>query len=253
VSRVQTERTEDAIVRIVMHGDGTNALDLDLVTELADALVEANADPACRAVVLSSADRHFCAGATAKLGSGSSGWSTADLYAVVPRLIAVDIPVVVALAGAAVGGGAGLALIGDWRQMDRGARIQINFSRLGYTPGFGIGRMLPDLVGVHRADELMMSGRSVGAEESLAIGLCDAVSDEGALLDDAVHRAVEYARAAPLAVRAIKARSRRALRADLPLVLREELALQDRLRATDDYREGMAAARERRPPEFRGR
>jgi enoyl-CoA hydratase/carnithine racemase len=83
--------------------------------------------------------------------------------------------------------------------------------------------------------------------------LCDAVSDEGALLDDAVHRAVEYARAAPLAVRAIKARSRRALRADLPLVLREELALQDRLRATDDYREGMAAARERRPPEFRGR
>jgi len=253
MSRVSVETWAPGVAGVLMTGDGRNPLDLDLVTELADALEGIDADPTWRAGVVASGDRHFCAGATAKFGAGDAAWSTPDLYRVVPRLFAVDLPIVVALNGAAIGGGAGLAMIGDWRQMAADARVQINFSRLGYTPGFGLTRVLPDLVGSHRAGDLLESGRSVDAGEALAIGLCDAVSDPELLMADATARASVMAEAAPLAARALKARRLAGLRAELPGVLDDELRLQERLKQTADYAEGMAAMRERRAPRFEGR
>jgi enoyl-CoA hydratase/carnithine racemase len=236
-----------------MNGDDGNPLDLALVRELAGTLERLDRDPAVRAAVLISTGKHFCVGATAKLTEGQPAWSTADLYAEVPRIAAFGKPLVAALNGAAVGGGAGLALMADWRQMAADAKLQINFSRLGYTPGFGVTRTLPDLVGAHRAAELLMSGRRVSAAEARSVGLCDAVSEPGQLLDDTLARAAEFAQGAPLAVRAIKSDARRRLLADLPAVLRDELAQQTRLKETADYAEGMSAVRERRRPAFVGR
>lgn len=238
---------------VVMHGDGRNPLDLQLLGELADQLDSAAKDPDCRAVVLSSTDRHFCAGATAKLTPGGPAWSTADLYREVPRLFAFPKPLVAALNGAAVGGGVGLALVADWRQMSTNARVQVNFSRLGYSPGFGLTRTLPDLVGRHRATELMVSGRAVSAGEALSIGLCDGVSAPERLAEDTLARARTFAEAAPQPARLLKLAARRPLLADLAGVLDAELAQQDVLKKTEDYAEGMAAAQARRVPHFRDR
>lgn len=185
--RVTARRALEHVQHIEMHGDGRNPLDLQLLRELAESLRPPPrtpiAGPWC-----SSADRHFCAGATSKFATGGSSWSTADLYREVPRLFAFPKPLVAALNGATVGGGLGLALVADWRQMATDARAQVNFSRLGYTPGFALTRTLPDVVGRHRAAELMMSGRAVPAQEALAIGLCDGVSAPQRLLDDALAR-----------------------------------------------------------------
>ncbi|WP_062997726.1 enoyl-CoA hydratase/isomerase family protein [Nocardia jinanensis] len=248
-----TDTSAAGIARIHMTGDDGNPLDLALVRELADTLDRLDKDPAVRAAVLISTGKHFCAGATAKFTEGQAAWSTADLYAEVPRIAAFGKPLVAALNGAAVGGGAGLALLADWRQMAADARLQINFSRLGYTPGFGLTRTLPDLIGAHRATELLISGRRVTAAEAQSLGLCDAVSEPGSLVADSLARAAEFAQGAPLAVRAIKQHSRRGLLADLPAILRDELAQQTQLKKTADYAEGMSAARERRSAAFIGR
>jgi 2-(1,2-epoxy-1,2-dihydrophenyl)acetyl-CoA isomerase len=248
--RVHTEIREGGVRVVVMTGDGLNPLDLELIEELVEAFATLDADRSCRAIVLASADRHFCAGATSKFAPGGRQWSTADLYALAPGLFSVDTPVVVALNGASIGGGAGLALVGDWRQMASDARVQINFTKLGYTPGFGLTLTLPHLVGHHRASDLLLSGRAVTAEEALAIGLSDGTSEPASLLEDTIARALVFAEAAPLAVRALKSRQLQQLRLALPGVLAEELALQEQLKSTADYAEGMAAMKERRPPVF---
>lgn len=236
-----------------MRGNGLNPLDLELGRGLADCLATLDLEAGCRAVVLSSLDRHFCAGATSKFTAAGSPWSTADLYTEVPRIAAFSKPLVVAMNGAAIGGGAGLALLGDWRQMSSSSRIEINFALLGYTPGFALTRTLPALVGEHRATELLMSGRRVMAPEALRIGLCDAISEPEDLIADALARAELFAAAAPKAVRAIKATVRAILLDGLEDVLARELRQQDELRTTRDYAEGMAAVKGRRAPHFEDR
>lgn len=253
MTRVRTLPPEGRVVQVVMNGGGTNPLDLELVDELIDALRRVDGDASCRAIVLASDDRHFCAGATSKFVPGAKTWSTADLYSRVHELYAFDMPIVVALNGATVGGGLGLALLGDWRQIASDARVQANFSLLGYTPGFGATLLLPELIGSHRSDELLLSGRPVYAPEALAIGLADASSSPDTLRSDAVERAQIFAAAAPLAVRAIKSRQRARMRALLPTTLEDELRLQEELKQSADYAEGMAAMRERRAPRFNGR
>lgn len=251
--RVHEHDVGSGVRLVAMRGDGLNPLDLELITELVATLERLSGDLACRAVVLASDDRHFCAGATSKFSPGMKHWSTRDLYDLVPRLLGVDVPIVVAHNGAAVGGGLGLALIGDWRQMASNGRAHANFTRLGYTPGFGLTALLPHLIGAHRATEILISGRPVGADEALRIGLADGVSDPESLRDDAIERARVFAAAAPLATRATKRRQRAAIRAELTSVLGAELELQEQLKLTDDYTEGIAATAQRRDPEFRGR
>jgi enoyl-CoA hydratase/carnithine racemase len=251
-NRVVAQQTSGSIAMLAMRGAPGNPLDLDLVSSLADHLEALDEKPECRAVVLSSDERHFCVGATSKHRSAGSGWSTAELYSVIPRLIGITKPIVIALNGAAVGGGAGIALLGDWRQMARNARIQANFSLLGYTPGFALTATLPALIGDHRALELMMTGRPVFADEAFRIGLCDAISEPEKLVADAVVQAEAFAAAAPLAIRALKTSARTALLSTIKDILDRELMQQAELKATNDYREAITALGEGRPPRFSG-
>jgi enoyl-CoA hydratase/carnithine racemase len=236
-----------------MSGDGRNPLDLTLISELAQALEELDGDLSFRCAVVASDDRHFCAGAVSKIAETVPTWSTRDLYALIPRLFAVDIPIVVALNGAAIGGGLGLALIGEWRQVAENARLQANFPLLGYSPGFGTTLLLARIVGEHRASELLISGRSVDAREAFRIGLADGLSPPENLREEAIARARVIGAGAPLAGRAVKATRLASVRQMLPKVLAAELELQERLKATADYKEGIDAARQGRAPRFAGR
>jgi enoyl-CoA hydratase/carnithine racemase len=247
-------RLEGNVGEVEIARGPNNFFDAGLIGRIADALDDlATGD--CRAVVLCSEGRHFCAGANfggppaAAVGEGG----IPHLYDQAIRLFEQPLPIVAAVQGAAIGGGLGLALAADFRVAAPEARFSANFARLGFHHGFGLSVTLPLVVGHQAALDLLYTGRRIPAEAALAIGLCDAVVPWEELRAAASARAAEIASSAPLAVRSIRATMRGPLVEQVRAALARERAEQDRLQATADFREGIAATAERREPDFRGR
>jgi len=234
-----------------------NYFDAELIRDLALAFETLDEDPGCRAIMLCSEGKNFCAGA--QLGGGAQSKPTVEgtqpprhLYDEAVRLFATHTPVVAAIQGAAIGGGLGLALMPDFRIAAPEARFAANFARLGLHHGFGLSVTLPDLVGGQKAMELLYTGRRLHADEAHAIGLVDRLAPLGELRATANEFAKEIAMSAPLAIRSI----RETLRGDLSERIRaatdRERVEQERLQRTKDVREGVRAMGERRTPNFTG-
>ena len=160
-------------------------------------------------------------------------------------------PVVAAVQGAAVGGGLGLALAADFRVAAPESRFVANFARLGFHQGFGLTVTLPAVVGQQRALELLLTGRAVPGTEALEIGLADRLSPSDPR-EAAFELAADIARSAPLSIVSIRATMRRALVAQVAAALDTEAQAQAALMSTEDFREGVEAARGRRSPVFTG-
>jgi len=241
---------EDRVATVEFDRPPHNHFDVELIAALADAYEALDEDPACRAIVLCSAGRHFCAGANFA-GAGEAGGEA--LYVQAVRLFAAATPVVAAIQGAAIGGGLGLALSADFRVASPASRFAANFARLGIHHGFGLTVTLPAAVGAQTALELLYTGRRVKGEEAYALGLCDRLAADDGLRDAARALAGEIAASAPLAVRSI----RQTLRGELPERVRaatqREAEQQAELFASEDFREGVRATAERRTPRFSGR
>jgi enoyl-CoA hydratase/carnithine racemase len=248
---------DDAYVATVeIRRPPNNYFDTGLITGLAEVFAALDDDEACRAIVLCSEGRHFCAGANlggageAQLLEAGQG---ADLYREAVRIFSGRLPIVVAVQGAAIGGGLGLACAADFRVASPGSRFVANFSLLGFHHGFGLTVTLPRIVGTQHAQSMLYTGRRVSGDEALAIGLCDRLTEPEQLRTESHAVAAEIARAAPLAVQSI----RETLRGDLAARVHEatvrEDAEQERLRHTIDFTEGLAASAERRTPRFVGR
>lgn len=237
-----------------------NFFDVDLIESLVEGFTALDDDAACRAIVLCSEGKHFCAGADFA-GGGSMpdeqrrnrDGSPRHLYDAAVDLFSTRTPVVAAVQGAAVGGGLGLACFPDFRIAAPEARFSANFARLGFHHGFGLSVTLPALVGDQKALELLYTGRRIGGEEAVAIGLADRLVPLEQVRTAAHDLAAEIAGSAPLAVASI----RRTMRGDLARRVRvatdREKFEQDWLRRTDDWKEGVAAMAERRTPDFTGR
>lgn len=240
----------DHVAVVEVRRPPANHFDTLMIRTLADTYHALDADPACRAILLCSEGKHFCAGADF---AGGRSDDVGSLYDEAVRLFAAETPVVAAIQGAAVGGGLGLALSADFRVASPEARFSANFARLGFHQGFGLSVTLPALVGSSAAMELLYTGRRVKGEEALELGLCDRLVPLPELREAAFGLAREIAKSAPLAVQSI----RRTLRGDLAERIRaattHEQAEQERLRKTEDFREGVRAMGERRRPEFKGR
>jgi 2-(1,2-epoxy-1,2-dihydrophenyl)acetyl-CoA isomerase len=236
-----------AVVRL--HRPPNNYFDTALIDAVATAYDELNGSGWCRAIVLASEGRHFCAGLDF---AANAGQDIAALYSAALRLFAAPLPVVAAVQGAAIGGGCGLALSADFRVATPRTRFSANFSRLGFHHGFALSVTLPAVVGRQAAADLLLTGRSVGGEEALVLGLCDRLAGDGDLLAQALAYASELAAAGPLAVRSIRATLRRDLVEDARLAMAHECAEQLVLRDTADFAEGVRAAAERRDPRFSG-
>jgi 2-(1,2-epoxy-1,2-dihydrophenyl)acetyl-CoA isomerase len=240
---------DDHVATVEFDRPPHNHFDVELITALADAYAALEEDLRCRAILLCSAGRHFCAGANFAQ-AGDEGVDA--LYAQAVRLFAAATPVVAAVQGAAIGGGLGLALSADFRVASPSSRFAANFARLGIHHGFGLTVTLPAAVGMQTALDLLYTGRRVKGQEAYALGLCDRFAADGELRGTAHALAAEIAASAPLAVRSI----RRTMRGDLPDRVRaatqREDAQQARLFATGDFQEGVRATAERRPPRFTG-
>jgi len=226
-----------------------NYFDAALIEAIADAYEQLDSEGSCRAIVLCSEGKNFCAGANFAGPNPAEG----PLYEHAVRLFAGALPVVAAIQGAAVGGGLGVALSADFRVASRGSRFSANFARLGIHHGFGVTVTLPLVVGHQRAIELLYTGVRLPGEQAHAIGLCDRLVASDRLREDAIAFAEEIAVSSPLAVRAI----RQTMRGDLAERIRAAAAREEdeqaKLFVTEDFHRGVAAAAERQPPRFVGR
>jgi enoyl-CoA hydratase/carnithine racemase len=249
------EMASDFVTTIEIRRPPENFFDHALIAQLADTLEGLDRDERCRAVVLCSEGRHFCAGAN--FGSSSPSIEVADddgthLYDEAVRLFATRTPVVAAIQGAAIGGGLGLALYSDFRIAAPEARFSANFARLGFHHGFGLSVTLPRVIGLQAAMDLLYTGRRIGGAEAHELGLCDRLVPLDRLREEAHAWAVEIATSAPLAVASIRETLRGDLSEEIRRATDREKAEQERLQKTGDFREGVRAMGQRRTPDFKG-
>jgi enoyl-CoA hydratase/carnithine racemase len=250
MSSVTIDRSGEHVAVVCLRRPPNNFFDTALLDELASAYEEVADAGWCRAIVLRAEGKHFCAG----LDFAANGaQDIAELYGNALRLFAAPLPVVAAVQGAAIGGGLGLALSADFRFCTGGSRFSANFARLGFHHGFALTVTLPMAVGPQAAADLLYTGRRIGGEEAVGLGLCDALVPEPELLQRATDQAAAIAASGPLAVRSIRATLRQGLVERVRLAMAHEGAEQERLRLTADFAEGIRASAARRPPEFTGR
>ena len=249
---------EGNVALVEIHRPPHNFFDQQLVKNLAEAFESLDQDPVCRALVLASEGKSFCAGADFKQravrgGNEPESKGASHIYKEAIRLFACEKPVVAAIQGAAVGGGLGLALVADFRVVSPEARFAANFVRLGIHPGFGLTYTLPRLIGIQRASLMFLTGRRIHAEEAVAWGLGDVLVAPDRLRETATQLAAEIAECAPLAVRSTRFSLRGGLAEAVKNRTDHEFAEQSRLMLTEDHREGVRAVNERRPGHFVGR
>ncbi len=242
--------------------DRMNTITMTMLSGLSDLLLRADADPEVRAIVVTGAGRAWCAGldiAAASSGDGIGGDGGAgatgefDLRSAPPIVLnKIDTPTIAALNGGAAGYGMDLALGCDIRIAAEGAKLSAAYTARGLVPESGGTWLLPRIVGLSTAAELLYTARTLTATEAKELGLVSEVVPADALADRARQVAGEIAANAPLAVRAAKRMMRHAMTEDFEdHVQRQYLALLP-LFATKDFREALTAYMEKRPPEFEG-
>lgn len=233
-----------------------NFFSLPVMQQLADAFEDLEADRRCHAIVLAAQGKSFCAGADFTNRDATppqrSPRGLNPIYNEALRLFACAKPVVAAVQGPAIGGGLGLALVADFRVTCAEARFSANFNRLGFHPGFGMSVTLPRLVGGQNAALLFYTGRRIGGEEALAMGLADVLVAQDQVRAEAARLAREIAISAPLAVQATRASLRQGLLEQIRSAVARESTEQNAQFKSADFNEGIAAMAERREPRFKG-
>lgn len=248
----------DFVAVVAIRRPPHNFFDVKLIGEIASAYEALDKDDACRAIVLCSEGKSFCAGANfggndSSSDAGSRDEATAQLYREAVRLFRTRKPIVAAVHGPAIGGGLGLAVSADFRVTCAEATFAANFTRLGFHPGFGLTVTLPSLIGQNAAALLFYTSRRIKGDEAHRIGLADFLVAQGEVRAKAIEVAKEIAVNAPLGVMATRATLRRGLAERIAEATDRELAEQSWLRKTEDFKEGTRSSIERREPKFLGR
>ena len=228
--------------------------------ELLHVLREADADRACRVIVITGAGRAFSAGGDVEFMTGlqKNGDVTsfrALLEAgrdIVLQIVEASKPVIASVNGVAAGAGCNLALACDYRIASDTAKLSQAFVKIGLHPDWGGTWLLPRVVGRSRAFEIMSTGRLVSADEAFALGVLDRIVPAADLASETARLAEAIAAGPPLAIGAMK----RALAASEIDGLRRQLDLETenqlRMFLSADAAEGLASFFEKRPPEFKG-
>ncbi len=236
-----------------------NFFDIDLIGQIADVYEKLDDETDCRAIVLCAQGKNFCAGANfgasdaGNAKDSSAGALSNELYRQAVRIFRCRKPVVAAVQGAAIGGGLGLAVSADFRVTCPEGRFSANFTRLGFHPGFGLTVTLPELLGRQKAALLCLTSRRLNGEQAVEWGLADLCVPLVEVRLAATELAAEIAGCAPLAVMSTRTTLRLGMADRIAMQTDHELAEQNWLRGTEDWKEGIAATAERREPRFTGR
>jgi enoyl-CoA hydratase len=256
VSHLRVAR-EDAVALVTFDRPPVNAVDLEAIEEFRGLAEELGTDADVRAVVITGTDRAFCAGADVSMMRDLSAENHKKVRRWIDVQAAIEAmpkPVIAAIRGYALGGGAELTLACDLRVISADSVIGFPEIQLGLFPGAGGTQRLPRVVGPARALRLMMLGERLTGAEASAIGLVDMVVPDRA---DVVPAAMELAQTLAGGATRTIGLLKRAVREGFGLPIAEGLALEERavyeLIETEDAREGLQAFLERRPPRFTGR
>jgi enoyl-CoA hydratase/carnithine racemase len=237
-----------------------NPMTVRMGEELAAALADLPSRDDVRVLVVAGAGESFCAGGDLALIEANRRRAPEETRQIMRRyyddyraLLRVPVPTIAAVQGYAVGGGLALALACDLRVAADDARLGVNFARLGLHPGMASTVTLPRAVGVARALELFYTGRMVSGREAEALGLVNRSVPRAELMAAAQELAATIARSAPLVVRMVKQAVYQGLEPAVDRAIEFEAFCQAITFGTEDLGEGLAAARDRREPRFRGR
>jgi enoyl-CoA hydratase/carnithine racemase len=244
---------EDGVATVTLHRpDRMNAWTVEMEHRYFETLDQLRGDPETRAIVVTGAGRGFCAGLDAEdLASASAGTPPRDPRQTMLHALSIDKPMICAINGGCAGIGLVQALACDVRFAASGAKITTAFARRGLVAEFAASWFLPRIVGHANALDLLLSGRTITAEEALELGLVNRVLPGEQVLAEAQGYGRELATScSPVAMAAIK----RQVYDDWLRTASESEDEWRRLIAQQhrkaDFREGVAAFVERRPPKF---
>lgn len=248
-------RIDDAVAIITLNRpDRLNAILPPMLAAYGQCLQQADRDPQVRAIVVTGAGRGFCAGADLQVLAQGPAALTGylagqDLDSMPTAALHLAKPVVAAINGPCAGLGFVLAISADVRFASPTANMSTSFSRLGLVAEYGVAWLLPRLVGLPAATEILLSGRTIQADEALRLGLVTAVDD------DVVARAIAWARevaatCSPSSMREIKAQLLAAQAEGLDDAVRASLQRMAASFAGPDLAEALAARADKRPVHF---
>jgi len=244
---------EGAVAELVLDPPAKhNAVTPAMAAEIAAASRALDADAGVRAVLLRGAgERAFCAGSDLQsLAAYPTAWEFRARVEYATAIRNLRKPVVAALQGWTLGGGAEMALGADIRIAAEGTRLGFPEVQRGWVGGGGASQILPRMVGVSRATRLLMTGDPIGAEEAMALGLFDQVVPQAELLPAARAMAARLAGFSPIAVQSVKASIRMAMEATLSAGLLYENEMNVLCFSAGDHLEGIRAFDEKRTADF---
>ena len=252
----------DGIARVAFaRPEKRNALRVETMRECCAALDEAIADDGVRAIVLAGEGEHFAVGADYDLLAEMNDLRAAEVrrriyehfQGAARRLYTAPKPTVAAVQGAAVTVGAELALACDFRVMAEGSFLQESWVKLGLVPPLGGLFLLPRYLGLAKAREVVLRNKRIYAADALADGLASEVVPPGELADAARRLAEELMAIAPMAYFHIKEGLHRGLETSMAAEWSANVSVQGTLITSEDFAEGLAAMRDKRPARFAGR
>ena len=237
--------------------------DDDMIDELVDALERLNADPAVRVAILTGAGTAFSSGGNVKRMAEAAAerarapvqtrsYYKQGIQRIPLAFEALDVPIIAAVNGAAIGAGCDLACMCDIRIAGASARFAESFVKVGIVPGDGGAWLLPRVVGYSKACEMAFTGDMLDAAEALACGLVSRVVPDAELMDVAMALAGRIAANPPQAVRLTKRLIREGRHTRLDTLLEMSAVMQSLVHATADHREAVTAFVEKRAPNFTG-
>lgn len=260
LTHLRLERPADGVCRLVLDNPGQrNAMTDQMTASWVRAIDHLAGDPDLRVVVVTGEGTAFCSG-------GNTGWIASEPDAEVDylrdRMLPfyrawlsirhLEVPTIAAVNGPAIGAGLCLALACDIRYASTQAKLGAPFVRLGMNPGMAATYLLPEVVGDAHARELLLTGRTVDAEEAARIGLVSRLFAADSFAAEVDSIAASVAGTAPIPSRYTKIALREGGHRDFETSVQWEALAQPATLATADLQEGIRAAKEKRPPLFRG-
>ncbi len=252
------EKAEGIAIITINRPEARNAVNKEIMVEALEALEDIKSDEGVRVVILTGAgEKAFSSGADIKAIREMSPPQAKEFSKIGQKLCSslqnLEKPVIAAINGYALGGGLELAMACDLRIASEDARIGQTETNIGLIPGWGGTQMLPRLIGVTKAKELIFTGKIIDAKTAEQLGLVNMVVQSSKLKESARQLAVELASRAPVAIKVAKALINKGAEASLDAALALETEGFGVVASSEDLKEGISAYTEKRKPTFEGR